>query len=240
MKKWGVFAVALACMFAVAIAAQAKKKSSGDEGKEESKAASKSPQQDKTYSNYDYKFELKYPGNWNANENKVGGDKDVNVNVKGVKVTAMKMEIPRMLTVCFTEGNKCESGKLDDDPSANLMVVDMNAAKKMAPKGKAEKADRPEKVEKMEKPECETIERTNVKWAGRSAPWMTIRCPEKKKWRYTTTVMMQRPNGKAQDAYTLMCSMRSKSKDKEESFTEYKDDLKPRCQKMVSTTKFRK
>ncbi len=237
MKRWGLPVVAFACVLALSFAAQAKKKS------EEAGAAAetKGSTQDKTYTNYDYKFELKYSSDWNANESKMGGD--VNMDVKGINIPGMKMEMPRMLSVCFTEGNKCEAGKLDDDPSANLMIMDINAAKKMAPKvkpGKVEKSEKAEKPEQLDKPECETIERTNVKWGGTSAPWMTVRCPEKKKWRYTTTVIMKRQNGKMLDNYTLMCSMRSKSKDKTESFTEYSDQLKPRCQKMVSTTKFRK
>lgn len=235
MKRFAAVAVAVAMASVLAFSATAKEKKSEGAG---SSAASGSVA-DKSYANSDYRFELKYDADWNAVENKMDApkiDAGALANIPGMPSIGLGM--PRMLAVCFGNDKKCEMDGKDNDPNARLMVVDI--AKTPKGKGGKESAERHEGGSKGGKDECEMIERSSVKWGGASAPWMTMRCPEKKKWRYTTTVTMQRNAGKAKDMYTLMCSMRSDSKDKDESMREFTGELKPRCQKIVSTTKFGK
>ncbi len=242
-RKAAVLAVVVA--LAVGLAANAKDKAK-DEKADAGKAASAGSA--KVYANSDFKFELKYSDDWNATENKLGGGSedlnsklaDMSTKMKGMPgMAGLPMTMPQGLAVCFNKGKKCDSVEKETDPNAQLMIMDLNTLPVV--RGKKSKPNEVEKPEpKMAKAECETIERTNVKWGGASAPWTTIRCPEKKKWRYNTTVLMQRAAGKAKNQYTLMCSMRSDSKDKDESLTEFQAQLKPRCQQMVSTTQFKK
>lgn len=238
MKRFAavVLAVAVAGALALSATAREKKEKAEDQGGKASAAKGA----DKSYANGDYRFELKYDADWNAIENKMDAPKvDMGAMGKLPGMASMSLGMPRMLAVCFNGGKKCEMDEKDADPNARLMVVDLNSAPKGKARGGKGEAERHEEG-KGGKDECEMIEKSSVKWGGASAPWMTMRCPEKKKWRYTTTVTMQRPNGKQKDLYTLMCSMRSESKDKEESMKEFTGELKPRCQKIVSTTKFGK
>ncbi len=234
MKRFAAVALAVAVAAALAFQAAAKEKKSEGAGA----AAASGSVADKTYSNGDYRFELRYDADWNAIENKMDAPKVDMGSLAGIPgMPSVGLGVPRMLAVCFNGGKKCEMDDKDADPNARLMVVDLASA----PKGKGGKGSAERDGErKGGKDECEMIEKSSVKWGGASAPWMTMRCPEKKKWRYTTTVTMQRPAGKQKDLYTLMCSMRSDSKDKDESMKEFTGELKPRCQKIVSTTKFGK
>lgn len=172
---------------------------------------------DKVYSNNEFGFELQYPGDWKIKEYKPSGNS------------------VRSTMVCFGV-KKCESDEPGKGPEARLNISDLKSVHNLPVSNqKAEKAD---KNVVPEKTECDTIENSNLKWGGRKSPWVTLRCEEKKKWRYTTTVTMQRKGPKGYDLYSLKCSMLADSKDKTDSLEDYKKILKPRCEKIFSSTKF--
>jgi hypothetical protein len=234
MKRWGAMVVAIAVACCIAGIAGAKKKEA-TEAQPEATAA-KGTGADKSYSNGEYKFSLRYPGDWQAKEQKAEAPDLSAAGAVGAMFGKKLSGGLGMTTVCFGSG-KCEAGDSGKDPQADLMIADMAAMERMTSMGRKGSHSGHGGPEKSD---CEEIERTSVKWGGASAPWITTRCPEKKKWRYQTAVTMQHGSSKGKDLYTLNCSMLSKSSDKTESLSEYRGDLKPRCEKIVSTTKFSK
>lgn len=234
MKKWGMLAVTMACVFAFALAAQALvkstkhmeytpkhdnyKKHAWDEKHHTAKSKIyEVTNEDKTYTNPKFNLSLKYNGLWEA----VEVTPDFAKNVKG--------HGPAATTICLTERNKCEWNDFSRVPEVQLMAANLGLLKKA-------------KVERTPKmnADCNIIEKSTVKWGGSNANWTTYRCPEMRKWRYLTTVTMNRPGDKPVNSYTLMCSMRSTTRHANDAIAEYKNDLKPLCQKVVSTTKFSK
>ncbi|HPM41220.1 MAG TPA: hypothetical protein PLY45_02135, partial [bacterium] len=178
---------------------------------------------EKTYADEEFKFSLRYPADWKATEKR---------EEIPSPASAGKLKIS---SVCFGP-KRCEAGRLGSQPQAHLIVAEADAVGSFPagpPGGGRARRAGGEVVS-----DCDVVEKMNVKWAGASAPWVAMRCPEKRRWRYTATVTMRRPAAVGSETISLMCTMLSDSKDKESSFAEYNGELKPRCRRIVSTTKF--
>jgi hypothetical protein len=173
---------------------------------------------DNLYSNSDYRFSLKYPQGW-----KVGG------------VDLGRMAGLEMVHVCFGE-KKCNPGDFGKEPEIHLM---MNS---MAPVAKSERkaAKKEDASSEKGKDECDIVEKGKKNWAGTSTQFMTMRCPEKKKWRYTTTLTINRKAAKRSNMYMLQCTVRPDEKDKAKSFELYRSELKPQCDSAIATSRFMK
>ena len=177
---------------------------------------------EKTYANEEFKFSLRYPADWKATER---------TEETSSSARAGRLEIS---SVCFGP-KRCEAGRLGSQPQAHLIVADAAGSFPAGlPGGKGRARHAGGEVVS----DCDVVEKMNVKWAGASAPWVAMRCPEKRRWRYTATVMMRRPAAGGIDTMSLMCTMLSDSREKEASLAEYDGELKPRCRRIVSTTKF--
>jgi hypothetical protein len=181
-----------------------------------------------------FKFSMEYPEGWNMKE-------ESSETEGSAEAAAMGITMPKMVSACFAE-KKCKPGNNGKDPQLNLMITDLTSAAKMARsfKSPAVKAS-PVKTEAREMPDtCEVIEKGRKTWAGVKAPFETVRCPEKKRWRYTTTITMNRKRAKMNNMYQFECSMLSKSKDKADSLAEYQQGLKPHCEASIASSKMTK
>lgn len=191
-----------------------------------------------TFTNSDFKFSMEYPDGWNMKEETPDAESQS-------AATALGMSMPKMVSACFAE-KKCTPGKKSKTPQLNLMIVDLKSAAKAGQRFKGipkpgERNNAFSDTEKEERsPSCDLIEKGRRKWAGFKAPFTTVRCPEKKRWRYTTRITMKRKRSGMNNLYTLECSMRSKSKDKADSLTEYNLELKPTCEASIASSKMTK
>jgi hypothetical protein len=220
---------------------------------------------DMRYWNGEYRFEFLYGGDWYASEQRAGSYSQRTLSVPNMpsmpEIPSMpgmpstskmpsrppisSITMPRTANVCFATKRNCESKDPVHDPMARLSIVNMQALENMvSPSMRRQlaqaqaKAQAPAEAPQEAGSQCDTLENVKKKWGGENATWMAMRCPEEDAWRYSVTVSMQRKAMRGQDMYSLMCTMRSKSKDKEGSLAEFRGDLKPRCEKIVSTTKF--
>jgi hypothetical protein len=191
---------------------------------------------DNLYSNSDYRFSLKYPQGWKMKEDKQ--KVEVPAEAAGMKVGGVdlgRMAGLEMVHVCFGE-KKCNPGDFGKEPEIHLM---MNS---MAPVAKSERkaAKKEDASSEKGKDECDIVEKGKKNWAGTSTQFMTMRCPEKKKWRYTTTLTINRKAAKRSNMYMLQCTVRPDEKDKAKSFELYRSELKPQCDSAIATSRFMK
>ena len=201
--------------------------------------------QEKTYTNEDFKFMLKYPEKWKMSEQKPQGGMRVGRGMFGVDVGRSMM--PKMAQACFAQ-KKCSPGSTKKGPEYHLMMMELKPVKKTTRKRESRTGgDRPRPTErgraKREKPECDIIARGHKTWAGKSTPFVTTRCPEKKRWRYTTMLSMQRKirGRKNMNMYTMQCTLLTKATIKEpDSRDEYKKVLRPRCRRAIASSKMLK
>ncbi|MFA4974669.1 MAG: hypothetical protein WC683_18845 [bacterium] len=189
-----------------------------------------------SYNNQQFKYACTYPDGWKVKEESAKADMS---SAEAAAAKSMGLEMPSMASACFGQ-KKCNPGDFSADPQIHLIMMEVPKAKK----GKAQKetasVEKKDKKEKKGESKCEVIAQGKKSWAGSKAPYTTTRCEEKKKWRYNTTLTMMRNRGGKNYNYTLDCTMRSKSKDKAESLTEFNRDLKPMCDANVASTKLTK
>ncbi|MBN1282962.1 MAG: hypothetical protein JXA24_04230 [Proteobacteria bacterium] len=186
-----------------------------------------------SYTNGQFKYSCTYPDNWKAKEESAKAELN---SAEAAMMRGMGVEMPLMASACFGS-KRCSPGDMGPDPQMHLMMMEVPKVKKGKapadrPKAKAEKASRDKETN------CEVIARGNKKWAGASVPYTTTRCEEKKRWRYNTTLTMLRNRGGKNYTYTFDCTMRSKSKDKGESMTEFNRELKPFCDASIASARF--
>ena len=202
-----------------------------------------------SYSNAEFKFAMEYPEGWKMKEETPKMEVDVGEAAFGFKIgkkvdVGQQVGMPKMLNVCFSS-KKCSPGSSSKHPEIDLMITDLKSTEKLAKKmqGSASSSkkgkDDGDKGEKA-KSECDLIEKGRKTWASKKSTFMTMRCPEKKKWRYTTSIHMNRKYAGMSNMYMLECSMLSKSKDKAESLTEYQNEFKPKCNAAISSAKMMK
>jgi hypothetical protein len=261
MNRISFVSLLVACSLMAAPAALAKKaETTGAEAA--AAAAPPSAYPEMRYSNGEYGFEFLYYGDWYASE-----QKNMSYQQRTLRIPSMSsmpevpgapsaprmpkmppvssMTMPRTLNVCFATKRNCESKNPDRDPMARLSVMNLQALEDAIPpsmrkqlsKMPAQQEPRAPEAE-AEGPECDTIEKATKPWGKTKAQWMAMRCPDGEWWRYSIMVSMQRKAYRGNDQYSLMCTMRSRSKDKEASLAEFREVLKPRCEKIVSTTEF--
>ncbi|MFH1830856.1 MAG: hypothetical protein ABH871_08805 [Pseudomonadota bacterium] len=140
----------------------------------------------------------------------------------------MKEDSDKMTSVCFAK-KKCEIDNFVNKPQINLVMQDLKGTNTTSSK----KYTSPEGI----KTECDVIEKGKKTWAGKSSYFTTMRCPEKKYWRYTTTITMTRKRSKMYNRYALTCSMLSKSKDKAASVADYDKELKMLCEEAIASSR---
>lgn len=222
-EEWGMKAALAAAFFGAALLSFAPCAEAGKKPAQDAPAA-QDELGEKTYANEEFKFSLRYPADWKATERREEIPYPAGVG---------RLEIS---SVCFGP-KRCEAGRLGSQPQAHLIVAGADAAGSFpaGPRGGKVRARRAggEVVS-----DCDVVEKMNVKWAGAGAQWVAMRCPEKRRWRYTATVTMRRTAAGGGDTMSLMCTMLSDSREKEASLAEYDGELKPRCRRIVSTTKF--
>jgi len=162
------------------------------------------------YTNAVFKFAIDYPSGWSAEESLARNGDDSHVT----------------LSVCFSEKG-CRPGKPGKRPQIDLEIVDMSGSNiKHAPV----------KIGAG----CEIVESGKRRWAGKRSDIRTVRCPERGHWRYTTTIMMERKRKGMHIDYKLACSMRTKSKDEDESLSEYRKKLEPACTEAIDSSRMMK
>jgi hypothetical protein len=230
MKKRSMVVGALLVAMAVLPTAQAKKalpEGGAEAATAETSAVPSAQLPDRRYWN----------GDWYVHEFKSGSYSQRTLSAPGLP----SMTMPRTVNVCFSTKRNCESANPGTDPEAHFSIMNMKSIEQMLPPSMRKKMPAPEAPAPKGPPPtqgCDTLEQTTVKWAGVGAQWMAMRCPEEGAWRYTASAFMQRKSTRGEDTYSLMCTMRSKSKDKEGSMAEFRENLRPRCQKMIQTTQF--
>lgn len=161
----------------------------------------------KEYANDDFKFAIDYPSGWSTEES-----------------VARKGDDSReTLAACFSE-KKCRPGKPGKRPQIDLEIKDMSGSG--TEHAVARIGDG-----------CEIVDSGERRWAGKRSEFRTVRCPERGRWRYTTTITMERKRVGMHIDYKLACSMRTKSKDKENSFDEYRKGLEPACMDTIASSR---
>jgi hypothetical protein len=203
---------------------------------------------DKTYTNHDFHFSLKFPSAWNydeAEKPKIEADTGFGFSVPIGEMGGFG----KMCNVNFAENPK--AGKDSDEPNIDLMVMEVKP--QSAETGKKERKSKMK--EERARSECVIVENRGVTWGGQRAQLMTQRCPETKKvkigkkkekitaWRWTTVVTMKRV--KTQEMYNLkgemLCTIvneRPCDEMPDKGRAEFNKMLKPARDKMIATTRF--
>jgi len=196
--------------------------------------------QEKTYTNEDFKFMLKYPGDWKMAEESPKAEMKVGRGMFGVDV-GKAVGMPRMAQACFAQ-KKCSPGDTKKGPEYHLMMNEIRPVKRQAgapsEAGEEKRRARTKRERgEREKPECDIIARGRVSWAGKGSPFITMRCPEKGRWRYTTSLNMRRTVRGRNNMYMMQCTLLTKEKDKAKSLPEYRAVLKPRCDRAIASSR---